>query len=113
MIMKRIIIFSLLSSLVCCEPSKKQVLLEKHVLIAKDTKGNPIEGLEVWATYDSSNYAPKFKTDIKGVARIDVKNYSDIHSLSIYYKGLKYSVSRYNLDWPVEVMVDKNTITKK
>jgi len=97
----------MLASLVCCAES------EKHTLVAKDTGGNPIAGVEIWATYNSSNYAPKFVTDSKGSASIDIANDREFHSLSIYYNGFKLSLMGDGLKWPLELVVGKDGIQKK
>lgn len=104
--MKFLIFFLVgLLSLGCNAPSK-------NTITVTDNKGEVIQGVQIWATFNSSNYAPEFKTNEKGIAEIKVPNIESIASLSLYYRGSKYAVMNKDIEWPLSVsIIDKNKIT--
>ena len=101
--MKRVFVLSIILSAFGCDPHKTRAPDKEWRIFVSDKSGTGIAGAEVYLTYPSSTYAPKFVTDKTGMALLDVERKSDLHSIVVVYAGQKKGIPSDSITWPLRI----------
>ncbi len=71
-----------------------------------DESGNAVAGASVRVSYPAPSRAPEFSTDKQGYAKLTVKNFNDIQSITVTKGVLLGRVNRDQITWPLRVTID-------